>query len=140
VLKRIKEESGYSLVEVIVSIIIMAIAILPMITMFDMGLHTATAGSNYDKARMLANTNLEKGRALPYSEARDAYPPGAAVPCDESMLSASEQNVFDCEVETTYVNRDLEPNPSSITTMMMEVTVEWGASGTNFTTTGLITR
>src|SRR5829696_1932603 len=123
--KHLSEESGYSLVEVLASIIIMGIAILPMIAMFDTGLNSATAGSNYDKARMLANVNVEKVRALPYSDARDAYPPGAAVPCDESMLSASEQNLFVCEIETTYVNSDLAPNPSSITSMMMVVTVEW---------------
>lgn len=49
--KRLREESGYSLVEVMVSIIILAIAILPMASMFDMGLNSATAGSKYDKAR-----------------------------------------------------------------------------------------
>jgi prepilin-type N-terminal cleavage/methylation domain-containing protein len=144
---RLSEESGYSLIEVIASIIIMGIAILPMIAMFDTGLHTATTGSNYDKARMLADTNLEKVRSIPYSDARIDYKPvnatptpGAPVPCDESMLSAAEQITFDCEVETTYVDSDLEPDSSSITKMMMVVTVESGVSGTNYTTTGLITR
>jgi Tfp pilus assembly protein PilV len=145
--KHLSEESGYSLVEVIASILIMGIAILPMIAMFDTGLNSATAGSNYDKARMLADTNLEKVRALSYSQARVDYKPvnatptpGAPVPCDESMLSLAEQSRFDCEVETTYVDSDLEPDSSSITKMMMVVTVEWGASGANYTTTGFITR
>lgn len=47
----LKEERGYSLIEVMVSIIILALAILPMVGMFDMGLHGVTASSNYDKAR-----------------------------------------------------------------------------------------
>jgi prepilin-type N-terminal cleavage/methylation domain-containing protein len=145
--KRLSEESGYSLIEVIASIIIMGIAILPMIAMFDTGLNSATTGSNYDKARMLADTNLEKVRALSYSQARVDYKPvnatptpGAPVPCDESMLSLAEQNRFECEVETTYVNSNLEPDSSYITKMMMVVTVEWGASGANYTTTGLVAR
>jgi prepilin-type N-terminal cleavage/methylation domain-containing protein len=54
--KRLKNEAGYSLVEVMASIIILAVAILPMVGMFDMGLTSATRGSNYDKARALWRT------------------------------------------------------------------------------------
>ena len=36
--ERFKSESGYSLVEVMVSIMILAIAIIPMVGMFDLGL------------------------------------------------------------------------------------------------------
>src|ERR671910_1578821 len=64
--KHLKEESGYSLVEVMVAIIIMALAILPMAGMFDMGLRSTTEGSKYDKARMLANLKLEQAKNLPF--------------------------------------------------------------------------
>jgi prepilin-type N-terminal cleavage/methylation domain-containing protein len=67
-------ESGYSLVEVMVSIIILAIAILPMVGMFDMGLRSATAGSNYDKARALANLKMEEAKSLPFATVRDDFP------------------------------------------------------------------
>jgi Tfp pilus assembly protein PilV len=70
--KRIRKESGYSLVEVMVSIIIMTLAILPMVTMFDMGLHSTTEGSKYDKARMLANLKLEQAKNLPFDSDDDA--------------------------------------------------------------------
>src|SRR5215217_3487271 len=106
--KHLSEESGYSLVEVLASIIIMGIAILPMIAMFDTGLNSASRGSNYDKARMLANANIEKVQSLSYLSARTTYkplnadPPGGPVPCNESMLSLAEQNRFDCEVTTNY--------------------------------------
>ena len=59
-------ESGYSLVEVMVSMIILTIAILPMAGMFDMGLNSATRGSNYDKARALANLKMEEAKSLPF--------------------------------------------------------------------------
>jgi prepilin-type N-terminal cleavage/methylation domain-containing protein len=72
--KRIKGESGYSLIEVMVSIIIMALAILPMVAMFDMGLNSTTVGSNYDKARMLANVKLEEAKNLPYDTVRNNFP------------------------------------------------------------------
>ncbi len=64
--KRLKGESGYSLVEVMVAIIIMTLAILPMMAMFDMGLRSTTEGSKYDKARMLANLKLEQAKNLPF--------------------------------------------------------------------------
>jgi competence protein ComGC len=72
--KRIKGESGYSLIEVMVSIIIMTLAILPMVAMFDMGLNSTTVGSNYDKARMLANVKLEEAKNLPYDTVRNNFP------------------------------------------------------------------
>src|SRR5215216_2636165 len=64
--KLLKRESGYTLVEVMVSIIVLTIAILPMAGMFDMGMTSATAGSNYDKARTLANLKLEEAKSLPF--------------------------------------------------------------------------
>src|SRR5215208_2076746 len=64
--RRLREESGYSLVEVMVSIMLLAIAILPMAGMFDMGLRSATKGSNYDKARTLANLKMEEAKSLPF--------------------------------------------------------------------------
>ena len=70
--KRLKGESGYSLVEVMVAIMIMTLAILPMISMFDMGLHSTTEGSKYDKARMLANLKLEQAKNLPFDSDDDA--------------------------------------------------------------------
>ena len=70
--KRLNRESGYSLVEVMVAIIIMTLAILPMVGMFDMGLHSTTEGSKYDKARMLANLKLEQAKNLPFDSDDDA--------------------------------------------------------------------
>lgn len=67
-------ESGYSLVEVMVSIIILTIAILPMVGMFDVGLRSATAGSNYDKSRALANLKMEEAKSLPFATVRDDFP------------------------------------------------------------------
>src|SRR3712207_1533914 len=72
--KRFCEESGYSLVEVMASIIILSLAILPMVGMFDMGLRTATTGSNYDKGRTLANLKLEEAKSLPFGAVRDRFP------------------------------------------------------------------
>ncbi len=58
--ERLRGESGYSLMEVMVSIMLLTIAIIPMVAMFDMGLNAATRGSNHDKARALAKKQLEQ--------------------------------------------------------------------------------
>ena len=57
---RLKNEAGYSLVEVMVAIFILAVAIIPMVGMFDTGLRAAVLGGNYDRGRALANEKLEE--------------------------------------------------------------------------------
>src|SRR5215211_7386550 len=79
-LRRLKTESGYSLVEVMVSIILLAIAIIPMAGMFDMGLSSSTKGSNYDKARALANLKMEEAKSMPFAQARDNFPVNPSAP------------------------------------------------------------
>ncbi len=98
--KRLREETGYSLVEVMVSIVLLAIAILPMMAMFDTGLHSANMGSNYDKARALANKQLEQAQSLSYGTVRTAFP---NAPCtfDNNGL---------CEVENLEVPAAEDPN------------------------------
>src|SRR3712207_6951320 len=76
-----RNESGYSLVEVMASIVILTVAIIPMVGMFDMGLETATSGGQYDTARAFANKKLEQAKSLPYdstsasvTDVKDNYP------------------------------------------------------------------
>lgn len=76
--KLLKDETGYSLVEVIVSILILSIAIIPMVGMFDAGLRSATTSSNYDKARSLANKQLEIAKNMPYDSAKGKFPGSTA--------------------------------------------------------------
>lgn len=70
----LKAERGYSLVEVMVAIMVLTIAIVPMMSTFDMGLKLATKGSDYDKARALANLKLEEAKSLPFSDVENNFP------------------------------------------------------------------
>ncbi|CAA9232694.1 MAG: hypothetical protein AVDCRST_MAG93-958 [uncultured Chloroflexia bacterium] len=139
----LKEESGYSLAEVIVSIFILTAAIIPMVGMFDMGLNAATEGSNYDKARALAKKQLEQAQSLPYTTVRTSLP---NAPC---TFDASGR----CEAVNLEVPTAEDPNgefdnfryaivkqyvaPSDITlddeaaddTGMMRITVDVGWGG-----------
>ena len=130
------DESGYSLIEVMTAITILMIAIIPMIGMFDMGLTSATAGSDYDKARALAGSNLEKVRSLPYSTARVSYRPVNALPTPGTPVSC-DQGKFDCEVTTTYVNGSFAASSGSTTRMSVVVTVRWDGATKAYTTSGL---
>jgi prepilin-type N-terminal cleavage/methylation domain-containing protein len=130
-------ESGYSLVEVLAAIMILSLAILPMVGMFDAGLRAAMLGSNYDKARALANEKLEEVRALPYEKPGGAtdsvvelYPPATPVTGTEGMFTYTVLMKF---VDASFSSpHDSPPTPQ----MQVEVEVEW--QGKSYTTTGFV--
>ena len=138
---RLKNEAGYSLVEVMAAIIILALAILPMVGMFDAGLRSATQGSSYDQAREFANEKLEEVRALPYNKTSPAntndsavelYPPGT--PKTET------RNGFASTMTTRYYRYQsgtLTPVANTPVAPMMQITVrvDWGENN-SYTTTG----
>lgn len=150
--KLLRDEGGYSLVEVIVSIMILAVAILPMVSMFDAGLRASSLGSDYDKARTLANEKLEEIKALPY---RDPETPGAADSILEKYKPINEPGtaegglgpgapvsgtkaLFSYTVTTTYVQQDFNTTPASaIRTSFVRVAVQVSWQGKSITVTGI---
>lgn len=118
------------MVEVLAAIVILSIAILPMVGMFDAGLRAAVLGGNYDTGRALANEKLEEVKVLPYNEAVKDYDPA------EDPVKGSE-NGFAYEIETFYVDSDLKGDPNARTRMQVDVTVEWDDS--EYETSGLMT-
>jgi len=133
-----KEESGYSLVEVIASIMILSIAILPMVGMFDMGLEAASTSSNYDEARTLANTNLEAAKGMSRGEAAGL-----------STCPTEGEPAFVCEIEGTYVHLSTTGAGTATfedsgvgdprTMVKVTVTVGWG-DGSEYSTAGVVAR
>lgn len=122
----LKRESGYSLVEVMVALVVLTVAILPMVGMFEAALRAATASGDYDRARMCANQRLEQAKSLPY-RAVDAGPA-------EGVCQPSE---FDYTVSTRFVDRDLREVGEDRGLMKVAVTVEWDG-GNSYGTTGVI--
>jgi len=128
------DEQGYSLVEVLVSIMILTIAIIPMVGMFDAGLRAASTSGNYDKARALANSNLESVKAMEFSTARNL-----------SSCPRSGSSGFTCSVNVAPVYADAGgqfrnsgvSDPKDM--LRVRVTVAWG-SGKSFSTVGLVAR
>jgi Tfp pilus assembly protein PilV len=110
-IKRLEQEAGYSLVEVMASIILLSLAILPMVGMFDMGLQTATRGSNYDKSRALANLKLEEAKSITFASLQDNFPVAGSTPdsagyYDSGFIPASaEFTNFQYRVQKQYMRQ-----------------------------------
>lgn len=137
-----------------VAILILAIAILPMVGMFDAGLRAAEVGSNYDEARALANEKLEEIKALSY---RDPDSPAGAPansilekykPVNEPSTAAGglgpgspvtgAKGIFSYTVTTRYVQQDFSTIPSTpIRTSFIKVDVQVIWQGNSITVTSV---
>lgn len=131
---------------------ILTIAILPMVSMFDAGLRAAAVGSNYDKARALANEKLEEIKALPY---RDPDTPAVADSILEKYKPVNEpgasegglgpgspvsgtKGIFSYTVTTRYVQQDFNTLPSAaIRTSFIRVEVRVSWQGNSVAVTGI---
>ncbi len=128
-----------------VAIMILAIAIIPMVSMFDAGLRAAVLGGNYDKGRAIANEELEEIRALPFridgapvDSVVEFYPPGTTTSCSGPIETG-----FACQVQTTYVRLDSSSvvvDSSARTMLEVKVTVRWDGGSKSYTTTGLVSK
>lgn len=150
--ERIKDESGYSLVEVMVSIMLLAIAIIPMVTMFDAGLKAANRSGHYDKARAFASEQLERIKAMSYADVRSNFPVVSSTPDRTGNYTSSAQTVpadvglpagSTYRVAKQYVYVDSDASPSSLTDSttdrrMIRVTVTVNWSGNSYSASGVV--
>lgn len=161
-IRRLRHEAGYSLVEVMASIMILAIAILPMVSMFDVGLKSATQGSNYDKARALANLKLEQAKSLPFDTVRDNFPEATPTTTPYDPSSGHSQSVWKTEPGSDFANfqymiekqfmaqpptdsaadpadpaEDFATSTTATSLIRVTVTVRWG-DGNTYTAVGLV--
>ena len=158
-------ESGYSLIEVLASIVILTLAIVPMVAMFDTGLRGVTSSSNFDKARALANLKMEEAKSLPFDstdatvqDVNDNFPepagttpayddgPGRCISDWKSVTGPASADFtnFQYRVEKQYMNQptaaapDFTNSPTPTRLIRLTITVRWGSSNT-YTTFGLVT-
>lgn len=157
----LREQCGYSLVEVMASIVILSIAIIPMVAMFDSGLKAATSSGDYDTARTFANKKLEQAKSLSYDRVRDNYPrvPPLTNPTDGSTTGVIRNSSAPDEVPDrfgyTVSKRHLTMTAGALPGRMnlapaaaglgdtglieVTVTVSWG-SGKSYATTGVVAK
>jgi len=122
-----ESESGYSLVEVMVAMVVLTVAILPMVDMFEAGLRAATTSGDYDGARACAGQRLEQVKSLPYEAVKSLPAEGV---CETSG--------FGYAVETRFVDTELQNVDDDRGMMKVTVTVEWGDGGGSYGVTGVV--
>lgn len=116
-----------------------------MVGMFDAGLRTATTGGNYDKARALANKQLEEAKSLPYATVRDTFPNGTSAPnptVTSSLLDTPAEAKLPAgskyQITKRYIAISLADSPSDQGLMKLTVTVRWDSN--NYSTTGVVSK
>lgn len=112
--------------EVMVAIVVLTLALLPMVGMFEAGLRAATTSGDYDMARSCAGQKLEHARSLPYEAVRTGLPGGV---CESSG--------FEYTVGTQFVGQDLQNVGGDQGLMKVTVTVSWDDGG-SYGATGVV--
>ncbi|MBA3636697.1 MAG: prepilin-type N-terminal cleavage/methylation domain-containing protein [Rubrobacteraceae bacterium] len=152
--KRLKNEAGYSLVEVMASIIVLAIGILPLIGMLNMGINSATKGGQYEKARALANLKMEEAKSRSFAEVEGNFPQaGNTTPYTTVnwINGPGGFTGFQYRVEKHYIaqpetgqdgpvdpTQPFDSDPGEPTGLIrVTVIVQWG-DGNTYTTYGLV--
>ena len=107
-----------------VSIMLLTIAIVPMVAMFDVGLRSATTSSNYDKARAFVNERLELVKTLPYASARDSFPVSPSTP----VTTGPDQGIYSSPSPVPVPTSAGLPTGSTYTVRKQYVRVPAGAS------------
>jgi prepilin-type N-terminal cleavage/methylation domain-containing protein len=124
-IRRVTKDSGYSIVEVMVAIVVLTIAIVPMVGMFDAAIRAADTSGEYDEARTCAVQKLEQVKSLPYEtvEAGDGV-------CEPSGLGYV--------IGTRHVGTDLGGTSGDEGLTMVTVTVDSG--GSSYSVSGVVSR
>jgi prepilin-type N-terminal cleavage/methylation domain-containing protein len=122
------QETGYSLVEVMVAMIVLTIAIVPMVGMFDAAIGAADASGDYDEARTCAVQKLEQAKSLPYETIEGGLQDGA---CQPSGLGYT--------TTVRPIGTDLGGGSGEEGLSLVTVTVDWGGEN-SYSISGVVSR
>ena len=95
------------------AIVVLTIAIVPMVGMFEAAIRAANAGGKYDEARTCAVQKLEQAKSLPYETVEDGLQGGICEPSG-----------FGYEIATRPVGTDLGEGSGDEGLTMITVTVD----------------
>jgi prepilin-type N-terminal cleavage/methylation domain-containing protein len=109
-----KSAAGYSLVEVMVAMVVLTVAVVPMVGMFDAAIGAADASADYDKARTCAVQKLEHLKSLPYEAVEGGLQGGVCYPSG-----------FRYTIATRAFGPDLGDGTGEEGLTMITVTVDW---------------
>jgi prepilin-type N-terminal cleavage/methylation domain-containing protein len=127
-IKDTTDASGYSLVEVMVAIVVLAVAVVPMVGMFEAAIQAANASGDYDKARTCAVQKLEQVKSLPYEAVEEGLQGGVCAPSG-----------FGYTITAQPIGTDLSDESGEEGLSRITVTVDWGGEN-SYGVTGVVSR
>jgi hypothetical protein len=111
-----------------VAIVVLTVAVVPMVGMFDAAIGAADASADYDKARTCAVQKLEHLKSLPYDALQGGLQGGVCTPSG-----------FGFTIAARPVGTDLGEIPGEEGLTMVTVTVDWDG-GETYEVSGVVSR
>jgi hypothetical protein len=111
-----------------VAIVVLTVAILPMVGMFDAAIRAANASGDYDEARTCAVQQLEQVKSLPYENVEDGLPGGVCKPSG-----------FGYTIVTQRIGTDLSDRSGDEGLSRVTVTVNWDGEN-SYSVAGVVSR
>ena len=112
--------------EVMVAMVVLTVAIVPMVGMFDAAIRAANASGDYDEARTCAVQKLEQAKSLPYETVEGGRVDGV---CQSSG--------FIYEMTARPIDTDLDDGSGDEGLSMVTVTVDWDG-GSSYGLSGVV--
>jgi hypothetical protein len=111
-----------------VAIVVLTIAVVPMVGMFEAAIQAANASGDYDKARTCAVQKLEQVKSLPYEAVEGGLQGGACTPSG-----------FGYTIAAQSIGTDLGDGSGEEGLSMITVTVAWGGEN-SYSVSGVVSR
>ena len=108
--------------------VVLTVAVVPMVGMFDAAIGAADTSADYDKARTCAVQKLEHLKSLPYEVVEGGLPGGV---CDPSR--------FGYTIATRSIGTDLGDDSGEEGLTMVTVTVDWNGEN-SYAVSGVVSR
>lgn len=124
---RFKEEKGISIIEIMIAITILALALLPMMAMFETGISSTTVAGEITIATQLANDRIEEIRNLSFDDVYSGYNPSTPAAADavEGYGTIPDFPRFRRVTVAEYVDENLDPVAGPTDLLRVTVTVYW---------------
>lgn len=129
-LRVIRDESGFGMIELTIACLILAIGIIALVPSFDSSRRLTTAGEANQVASTIGQRELERIKALPYSQiAMAAVPAGAGSPAPTDYIVTT--GVTGCSTASPCYQWDNSGAPSSANTEPLDVDATNGDATAN---------
>lgn len=111
-----------------VAMVVLTVAVVPMVGMFDVAIGAADASADYDKARTCAVQKLEHLKSLPYEAVEGGLQGGVCNPSG-----------FGYTIATQSIGTDLGDGSGEEGMTMITVTVDWDGDN-SYAISGVVSR